>query len=362
MMGSRCSRSFCRSCRSRKSRRRPLAEPLLRSWPSHLSRLRRSTLDRGAPDVGSSGPRRRVCGHRRGVRRLGSSRTASIRPFVCGTRQALANSDIDDADRLRRSSPTRAPSTRPTRGPVNDLIPVSARSIRSRCCITDGSSPAGEEDLEAGNQFSRTAPGRVIQILGSEALAAAAVSLAGAAADPWAEALGGAAVGSAAASAAVAVSAEAAAAAAGSPKRIINRRLGTCCDGSRYQPQRPGGDRHGRFIGHGKGLCHTARRGGCRCSDRCRASDRVDRTVEDILVVGGRAIAAVGDVSTSAYAEAAVATTLGEFGRLDILVNGAGINHRATAEDTTDEDWRRVMATNVRRLVLHVSGRHIPAP
>ena len=203
---------------------------------------------------------------------FGASDPRGPRQFVlsyAATRQALANSDIDDADRFAPELAHEGTKYQTDTWTGQRLDPQS-RHVRS---VHDVVLPMGHHRRERrisrlGNQFSRTAPGRVIQILGSEALAAAAVSLAGAAADPGAEALGGAAVGSAAASAAVAVSAEAAAAAAGSPKRIINRRLGTCCDGSRYQPQRPGGDRHGRFIGHGKGLCHTARRGGCRCSDR----------------------------------------------------------------------------------------------
>jgi len=57
--------------------------------------------------------------------------------------------------------------------------------------------------------------------------------------------------------------------------------------------------------------------------------------------------AIVGDVSDSAFCRLAVETVLKRYGRLDILVNAAGIIFRANAEGTSDENWRRVMAVNV---------------
>ncbi len=55
----------------------------------------------------------------------------------------------------------------------------------------------------------------------------------------------------------------------------------------------------------------------------------------------------VGDVAESAFCDRAVAAALERHGRLDVLVNCAGIIHRAGAEGTSDEQWRRVMAVNV---------------
>jgi meso-butanediol dehydrogenase/(S,S)-butanediol dehydrogenase/diacetyl reductase len=55
----------------------------------------------------------------------------------------------------------------------------------------------------------------------------------------------------------------------------------------------------------------------------------------------------IGDVGDSAFCDHAVQTALDRHGRLDILVNCAGIIHRADALGTSDESWRRVMAVNV---------------
>jgi NAD(P)-dependent dehydrogenase (short-subunit alcohol dehydrogenase family) len=55
----------------------------------------------------------------------------------------------------------------------------------------------------------------------------------------------------------------------------------------------------------------------------------------------------IGDVSDSAFCNRAVETALERYGRLDVLVNAAGIIVRAGALDTSDEQWQRVMNVNV---------------
>ena len=55
----------------------------------------------------------------------------------------------------------------------------------------------------------------------------------------------------------------------------------------------------------------------------------------------------VGDVSDPAFCAHAVETALQRYGRLDVLVNAAGIIVRADALGTTDEQWQRVMNVNV---------------
>ncbi len=76
----------------------------------------------------------------------------------------------------------------------------------------------------------------------------------------------------------------------------------------------------------------------------------LDRNAE-----GARAVAAeigapepvVGDVSDSAFCDQAVGMTLQRYGRLDVLVNAAGIIKRADVIHTTDEQWHEIMAVNV---------------
>ena len=67
---------------------------------------------------------------------------------------------------------------------------------------------------------------------------------------------------------------------------------------------------------------------------------------------GGRIIAVRCDVSQAADCERAVGETIGAFGGLDILFNNAGIIRRADLIDTTEEEWDRVMAVNVKSIFL----------
>ncbi len=55
----------------------------------------------------------------------------------------------------------------------------------------------------------------------------------------------------------------------------------------------------------------------------------------------------IGDVSDSVFCDGVVDTAVAKYGRLDILINAAGIIARADALGTSDEQWQRVMNVNV---------------
>lgn len=78
-----------------------------------------------------------------------------------------------------------------------------------------------------------------------------------------------------------------------------------------------------------------------------RDPERTNATVAAITAGGGAAIPAIGDVRRSAEADATVATAREAFGGVDVLVNAAGVIHRADATGTSDDDWARVMSVNV---------------
>ncbi len=55
----------------------------------------------------------------------------------------------------------------------------------------------------------------------------------------------------------------------------------------------------------------------------------------------------IGDVSDSAFCSAVLEEIVQQYGRLDVLVNAAGIIVRASGEHTSDEQWNRIMGINV---------------
>lgn len=59
------------------------------------------------------------------------------------------------------------------------------------------------------------------------------------------------------------------------------------------------------------------------------------------------AIAMIGDVSDSAFCNQTIESTIAKFGKLDILINAAGIIVRSNGVGTTDEQWHRIMNVNV---------------
>lgn len=76
----------------------------------------------------------------------------------------------------------------------------------------------------------------------------------------------------------------------------------------------------------------------------------VDRNAELAVQVSSEISAdspLVGDISDSEFCNEAVATAVKRYGRLDILVNAAGIIVRADGPGTTDEQWQRIMDVNV---------------
>ncbi|HEY2639303.1 MAG TPA: SDR family NAD(P)-dependent oxidoreductase [Streptosporangiaceae bacterium] len=71
------------------------------------------------------------------------------------------------------------------------------------------------------------------------------------------------------------------------------------------------------------------------------------------LAVAGKVVALEADASRTESAQGAVGLATGTFGRLDLLVNNAGLFLRKPTEQCTDEDFDALMATNVRGAFIH---------
>ena len=78
----------------------------------------------------------------------------------------------------------------------------------------------------------------------------------------------------------------------------------------------------------------------------------VQRVAAAIVAAGGRAEAELQDVTDEARWTALVDAVLARHGRLDVLVNNAGIALTGTAEHTTLEDWRRTQRVNLDAVFL----------
>ena len=83
-----------------------------------------------------------------------------------------------------------------------------------------------------------------------------------------------------------------------------------------------------------------------------RRKEKLEETKAKIAKAGGHCIAISCDVSSEESVKAAVTEVLKEFGRIDILLNNAGIAVRGGVETLTEENWDKSMDTNVKGIFL----------
>ena len=104
-----------------------------------------------------------------------------------------------------------------------------------------------------------------------------------------------------------------------------------------------------RGIGRGIALAMARERFNCvvNYANNAAAADDVKREIE---LAGGSAVAVQADISLDADRRRLVDETLRAFGRVDLLVNNAGITSpgRADLLDSTEESFDRVIATNLK--------------
>jgi NAD(P)-dependent dehydrogenase (short-subunit alcohol dehydrogenase family) len=121
----------------------------------------------------------------------------------------------------------------------------------------------------------------------------------------------------------------------------------------------------GSSRGIGRAVAKRLARDGAKVTVNCVSTvDKAKAVVEEIRAAGGEAVVVQADVAKKADAERLIADTIAAFGQVDILVSNAGIVIDRPFVDSSDEDWRRAIESNlhgffnVARAVLpHMIGR-----
>jgi 3-oxoacyl-[acyl-carrier protein] reductase len=109
------------------------------------------------------------------------------------------------------------------------------------------------------------------------------------------------------------------------------------------------GSSKGIGAGIAKGL---AAEGAAVVVNYSSSKEGADRVVSEIKANGGKAIAVQGDVAKAKDVQRIFAETKKAFGRLDVLVNNAGVYEFAPLEQVTEEQFHRMFGTNVLGLIL----------
>jgi NAD(P)-dependent dehydrogenase (short-subunit alcohol dehydrogenase family) len=112
--------------------------------------------------------------------------------------------------------------------------------------------------------------------------------------------------------------------------------------------------------GLGRAIALSLAEAGADVAIAARDRDSLDAVAAEIEQRGRRTAAVSTDVTSSADVDRMVGEVVGELGGLDILVNNSGVLHAAPLLETSDEDWDRVIATNLRGAFLcsRAAGRH----
>ncbi|MCW2295459.1 SDR family oxidoreductase [Rhodococcus erythropolis] len=90
-----------------------------------------------------------------------------------------------------------------------------------------------------------------------------------------------------------------------------------------------------------------------------RRKDKLDEVVAEIVKAGGAAVAIEADITDRTQAEHAVAATVNTYGRLDTLINNAGVMLLGNVEGTDPDEWDRMIKVNTSGM-LYVTGAAIP--
>ena len=112
-------------------------------------------------------------------------------------------------------------------------------------------------------------------------------------------------------------------------------------------------------IGEATALALAAE--GAAVAVAARRKDRLDDLAARIEAAGGRALVLEADVTDQAQAEDAVAQTVAQLGRLDTLVNNAGVMLLGPVEGAPVEEWQRMVDLNVSGLLYctHAALPHL---
>jgi glucose 1-dehydrogenase len=104
----------------------------------------------------------------------------------------------------------------------------------------------------------------------------------------------------------------------------------------------------GASQGIGQGIAMRFAQEGADIIVNDRNQQAADKVAETIRETGRRAIGIQADVSSVSQVQAMVDQAVKQFGRVDVLVNNAGVERRAPFEDVTEADYEIVMNVNLK--------------
>ena len=116
----------------------------------------------------------------------------------------------------------------------------------------------------------------------------------------------------------------------------------------------------GASSGIGRATSLRLAREGAAVALVARRAERLEELAAEIVDAGGTALAVPADLTDAASAEMAVGRTVAELGRLDTLVNAAGVMLNGPSEDSPLAEWDRMVDVNLRGLMYATKAALTP--
>jgi NADP-dependent 3-hydroxy acid dehydrogenase YdfG len=112
----------------------------------------------------------------------------------------------------------------------------------------------------------------------------------------------------------------------------------------------------GASSGIGESSAKLLAKQGAKVVLGARRSKRIDAVVQEITATGGKAIGFATDVTKRAEVEALIRRAVDTLGRVDVLVNNAGIMPIAPMEALKVDEWDRQIDVNIKGLLYGVAA------
>ena len=112
----------------------------------------------------------------------------------------------------------------------------------------------------------------------------------------------------------------------------------------------------GASSGIGESMARHLAARGAKVVLAARRTDRLDQVVAEIREAGGEAVAIATDVSKRADLEKLAAATVEAFGRIDVLVNNAGVMPLSPIEKLKVDEWDRTIDVNIKGVLYGIAA------
>ena|SRR6266850_463556 len=117
----------------------------------------------------------------------------------------------------------------------------------------------------------------------------------------------------------------------------------------------------GGTSGIGRAIARGLAEAGADVVPSSRRLEQVKEAAAEIRTLGRRSLEVVSDVSDRASLDQLLNRCIGEFGKVDILINSAGKTKRTPTVDVSDEEWTDILDTNLTGTLraCQIFGRHM---